>query len=91
MNLNNLTIKVDMSAAVLSAIKDTLAGRETWELTPEQLRQALDRLGLGATDFAREVGVAPNTVWSWLRGATRIPKSARDTIFVLTLIKSFDP
>ena len=42
-------------------------------MTPQQLRQALKRLGLKQTHAAERLGVDPRTVRRWVAGDRRIP------------------
>lgn len=54
---------------------------DTWgeSVTAKELREALRRLGLSQTEFARLLTyysgerVSPNTVWRWAAGHRRVP------------------
>ncbi len=42
-------------------------------MTPTEFDQALAELGWNGAEFTRRVGLVPNTVWRWRKGATPIP------------------
>lgn len=42
-------------------------------MTPEAFEQALSALGWKGSDFCARVGVVPNTVWRWRKGAVAMP------------------
>jgi len=49
-------------------------------MTPDQLREALERLGINQLTAARWLAVDPRTVRRWLAGDRRIPGMAVEMI-----------
>jgi hypothetical protein len=42
-------------------------------MTPQEFDDALAALAWKGTDFCHRVGLVPNTVWRWRKGAVAIP------------------
>ena len=42
-------------------------------MTPDEFRQARERLGLSARELADKLGVHPRTVQRWAGGSQRVP------------------
>ena len=42
-------------------------------MTPDDLKTHLDTLDWSQAEFARQVGVAPNTVYRWMAGTLPVP------------------
>lgn len=44
-------------------------------MTPDQLQSARERLGLSVPKFAAAIGATERTVYKWLAGDSRVPKT----------------
>lgn len=49
-------------------------------MTPAELRQILDRLGITTTEAARRLVRTRQVIWRWLNGKSRIPRVAINEI-----------